>query len=171
MLKYLITGYLIIQSLFTYAGEYKLFPKVVRHKYGVLIGLERGKYSFVELGGEFQYKKLKFKNAPTISLNGLAQYNFTHNVLTYQLGSWYRIGRANLTYGGNFHYLTNFDHHKFGFSPSVGYKLIGFHVQTGYKFTTKAEFEEHNNFFISIRYFISQNRKTKIIRKNKKKEN
>ena len=137
--------------------------KIKRHKYGVLAGLERGQYSFLELGVEYQDKKLKIANAPTYSINGLMTYHFKHHVLGYQMGGWYRIGRANLTYGANLHFLTSFTENKVGVSPAIGYKLIGFHFQTGYKFFTKSNPDfEHNTFFVSLRYFISQKRKLEV---------
>ncbi len=154
--------FILFSCLVSQAHDWESQLKIKRYKYGVLLGIERGKYTFISLGGEFQYKKLKLNNAPTLSGLFLASYEFKNNLIDYTLGSWYKRGRTNLSYGINAHMISDFNHYKFGVSPSIGYKLLGFHVLTGYKFTTQTYKIPHNNFYISIRYFLSQSRKTKI---------
>ncbi len=167
MMRLLVLGMCLVLSLCAEASYLKFHPKVTREKYGILLGMERGTYSFIELGGEYQHKKLKLKNAPTVSFNGLFKYNLKYNIAQYQVGSWYRRGRANLTYGLNLNYVTDFNENKFGVTPAIGYKLLGFHLQTGYKFLSKANFTEYNTMYVSIRYYLSQKRKTKFTKEDK----
>jgi hypothetical protein len=75
-------------------------------------------------------------------------------------------GRINLTYGANVSYFTNFKGgHRFGIGPSVGFRLLGFHLINGFNFLTAdgAAATSHpvavNPLYISLRYYFPvQNR-------------
>ena len=136
--------------------------KIKKYKYGVLLGIEKGKYNFLELGGEFQYKKVKLKDPITLATRFLISYEIKENIVNYTTGIWYRKGRTNLTYGLDLHLISNFDTYKLGFAPDIGYKLLGFHLHAGYKIMSNKSFEEHNTFYVGVRYFLSQKRKTSI---------
>ena len=121
-------------------------------KTGPYFGLERGKYTNFEFGVERQWKKVKLREAETHAAHMGFNYNFRYNVLGYDLGYWFRPGRVSLTFGANLSFLNDFDENKFGFTPTIGYKIWRLHLQTGYKFLTSADFfDEHNTFFISLR--------------------
>jgi len=129
-------------------------------KSGPYIGIERGKYNVFELGGEFQWKKVKlikpFKNAIHIGLN----YNFTNNILGYEAGYWFKTGRMNFTYGVNLCYRTDFTHDKIGFSPVIGFKFTQLHFQTGFNFLSDFKHPiPTNTFFVSLRFVIINHRK------------
>ena len=121
-------------------------------KTGPYFGLERGKYTNVEIGMERQWKRVRLREAETHAAHLGFNYNFRHNVLGYEMGYWYRPGRVSLTMGGSICFLTDFDETKIGFAPTIGYKIWRLHLQTGYKFMTTADFfDEHNRFFVSLR--------------------
>ena len=149
-------------------NEFKLFPKITTNKLGTLIGIQRGKFFTIELGIEQQKKQVKLFKPKTIAWNFVVEYAWQSNTMGYKLGSWYKPGRAAFSYGINAIAFTDFDQVKPGFSPELGFKLIGFHFITSYNFlfNNSANFEQ-NTFHLSIRYFLSRKRKFKI-EKNKK---
>ena len=137
-------------------------------KYGPYIGLQRGKYTILELGGEYQWKKLKLVKPHTNAIHLGFNYNFKYNVLGYDLGYWFKKGRLDLTYGVNLNYRTDFTHNRVGLSPVIGYKILQFHLQTGYHFLTPSpNFTETNTFFISLHWVLIKNRDVKVKRKDR----
>jgi hypothetical protein len=132
-------------------------------KTGPYIGWQKGKYNVAEFGVERQYKKVRLKDPYTNAFHMGFNYNYTHNVLGYDLGYWRQQGRLGLTYGGNVIMRTNFTETRVGLSPVVGFKFLQFHLQTGYQFLTPARtFVETNNFFISLRFVIINNREVEV---------
>jgi hypothetical protein len=130
--------------------------------------LQRGEYLILELGVEQQWKKIKLKTAKTQALSTGFNYNFKYNVLGYDAGYWIKPSRVGLTYGANVIFRTNFDENRVGIAPVVGYKLYGFHFQTGYHFLTPASnFDETNRFFISLRFVLINERDTDYLKKRR----
>ena len=150
----------------------ELFPKdkwldVRVKKSGPYIGYQRGLYNVGELGVERQWKRIKFKTAITHGVHIGFNYNFTNNVLGYETGYWIKPSRVGLTYGACANFFTDFTHNRIGVSPVIGYKLYGFHLQTGYHFLTPSgNFKEVNTFFISLRFIIVNDRDFDIQQKN-----
>ena len=137
-------------------------------KSGPYFGLQRGEYLILELGVEQQWKKIKLKTAKTQALSTGFNYNFKYNVLGYDAGYWIKPSRVGLTYGANVIFRTNFDENRVGIAPVVGYKLYGFHLQTGYHFLTPASnFDETNRFFISLRFILINDRDTDYLKKRR----
>ncbi len=137
-------------------------------KYGPYIGLQRGAYTVLELGAEYQWKRLKLIKPVTNAVHMGFNYNFRYNVLGYDVGYWFKRGRLNLTYGINLNYRTDFTYDRFGFSPVLGYKLFQFHLQTGYHFLTRSgDFTQTNSFFISLHWVLIQDRDLNIRRKKR----
>lgn len=135
-------------------------------KSGPYVGIQRGKYTILELGAEMQWKQVKLKQAVTQALHTGFNYNFKYNVLGYDLGYWIKPSRLGLTYGGNLVMRTDFNENRVGFAPVFGYKLVGFHLQTGYHFLSRsAYFTETNGFFISLRFVLINNRDIDVDRK------
>lgn len=98
------------------------------------------------------------------------EYNFKHNVLGYKFGGWMKKGRINFTYGVNLCYFTDFEGHRLGGGPAIGFRLIGFHLVNGYNFTFGShELEHFNRLYVSIRYYIPLENKIKFKKKNKNK--
>lgn len=135
-------------------------------KSGPYLGIQRGKYTILELGGEMQWKQVKLKSPVTHAVHTGFNYNFKYNVLGYDLGYWVKPSRLGLTYGGNLVLRTDFNENRVGFAPVLGYKLFGFHLQTGYHFLSRASyFTETNGFFVSLRFVLINNRDVDVDRK------
>jgi hypothetical protein len=140
-------------------------PEVHVLKSGPYVGVQRGNYWVGELGAEFQWKKIRLKSALTHGVHTGFNYNFNYHILGYDLGYWVKPSRFGLTYGGNLLLRTDFSVNKFGFAPCVGYKIFGFHLQTGYQFLTRPkDLQGVNNFFLSLRFVLINHRDTKIKR-------
>ncbi|HTF80832.1 MAG TPA: hypothetical protein VL947_03870 [Cytophagales bacterium] len=142
---------------------------VTKSSFGMIGGLERGKYTFLELGLEAHWKKFKLRKAPTIALNANMEYNFLYNILGYNSCFWFKIGRVNLTYGLNLNYITDFDRARYGLGPQIGFRLLGFHLVNGYNFYPwgDAEVKANNTFYIGLRYYFPLDAKTRVRNKNK----
>jgi hypothetical protein len=128
-------------------------------KIGPYIGLQQGKFSSFEFGVEYQHKNIKLVRPTTYSLHLGCNYNFSNNLLGYDLGYWYKAGRLNLTYGVNAIFRTDYKTNALGFAPVVGFKLGQLHLQTGYNFLSRT----HpgfacNSFFMTIRFVLVQYR-------------
>ena len=135
-------------------------------KYGVYIGLQRGEFSCLEVGGEYQYKKIKLLKPYTHAAHFGFNYNFDKNVLGYDVGYWFKEGRLDLTYGVNGIFRTDYKSSAIGFAPVFGFKFTQLHIQTGYNFLTPTkELMPVNRFFISIRFVFIKNRDWSFKRK------
>ena len=128
-------------------------------KSGPYIGLQKGIYTVGELGGELQWKKLKWIKPFTNALHVGMNYNFKYNVIGYDFGYWCKTGRLNLTYGANICYRSNFTHSQVGIAPVIGFKFTQFHLQTGYNFLSYSPVAiKTNTLFISLRFVLINNR-------------
>jgi hypothetical protein len=131
-------------------------------KMGALVGIEQGKYTNFNFGLERQWQQLKLVKPQTHAANVQFDYNFKYQVMGMQLGYWWKIGRMNLTYGGRLSWHTDFDEHRFGISPNVGYKFLQAHLQLGVHLMPKnADFPEVNMFYASVRWVFINERKFK----------
>lgn len=140
--------------------------KVATRSYVMLLGIQRGKYTFLELGAEKHWKKVKLVHPRTYALGATMEYNFGNNVLGYKVSGWTKVGRVNLTYGFNLCYLTNFDGDRFGLGPAIGFRLLGFHLINGYNFTWgDSRFANFNKLYITLRYNFPLEKKIKIKKK------
>jgi hypothetical protein len=140
-------------------------PKYVATKksFGMIGGIERGKFTFLVLGVEQHWKKFKLKRAPTIAVNANLAYNFGNNVLGYNAGAWLKIGRVNLTYGFTLNYITDFEKVRYGLGPQVGFRLLGFHFVNGFNFLFgDRELKDINKLYVGIRYYFPVRSRTKI---------
>ncbi len=136
-------------------------------KYGPYIGLQKGKYTFFELGAEYQWKKIKLIKPTTNALHLGFDYNFTQNQLGWNLGYWRKMGRLDLTYGLNLNYKTDFTTNRFGVSPVMGFKLFQFHLQAGVMILDKRNTFITNSVFISLRWVLIKNRDINVVRKKR----
>lgn len=162
----------------------RLFQRKLFHtNTGMIIGLQKGNSTSIELGGEAHWRKISFRKPRIIGATTNMEYNFGDNVLGYKAGMWMKRGRVNLTYGANVSYFTNFkEGHRFGIGPSVGFRLAGLHLVNGYNFLTRDKSEgketsvEVNALYMSLRYYFPVNssftwdRKTMKKKKERKKE-
>lgn len=128
-------------------------------KTGPYIGIQQGKYMPFEFGVERQYQRVRLLKPEINAFHTGVNYNIKQNVLGYDLGYWRQKGRLGITYGANVVMRTDFDSYQFGVAPVIGFKLLQFHLQTGYNFLTpKAEIAT-NTLFISLRYVFVNERK------------
>jgi hypothetical protein len=154
----------------------KLFPRKTGDpialsvvKTGPYFGVQRGKYTAIEIGMQRQWKNVKLRNAETQALHTGFNYALSNHVLGYEIGYWTKQSRLALTYGLHFDFRTNFDQSRVGFSPVIGYKISLLHLQTGYTFLTpSALFTETNRFFIRLRLTLINDRSIEFNKRKKR---
>ena len=168
-----------IDNTFSFYKARKLFQRNT----GMILGLQKGKFSSMELGGEAHWRKWSLFKPHIIGATANLEYNLDKNILGYKAGAWFKRGRINLTYGANVNYFTNFkDGNRFGFGPSVGFRLLGLHLINGYTFLTRDKTNstetpiQVNSLYMSLRYYFPVNnsftwdRKTMKKKRERKKE-
>lgn len=157
--------------------------KLYQRNTGMILGLQKGNSTSIELGGEAHWRKISLRKPYVIGATTNMEYNFGDNVLGYKAGMWMKRGRVNLTYGANVSYFTNFNKgHRFGIGPSVGFRFMGLHLVNGYNFLTKDKTNaeetpiEVNSLYMSLRYYFpvtnnfTWDRKTMKKKKERRKE-
>jgi hypothetical protein len=157
--------------------------KLYQRNTGMILGLQRGRYTSIELGGEAHWRKIAFKKPHIIGATANLEYDFTNNVIGYKAGMWMKRGRINLTYGANIAYFTNFkDGNRFAFGPSVGFRLLGLHLVNGINILTKDKNSSTsstakeeaalpvNTLYTSLRYYFPVENKFTWDRKTMKKK-
>lgn len=120
-------------------------------KTGPYIGIQRGKYTVLEIGGERQWKKFKLVKPITHAAHVGLNYNFKYNVFGMDAGYWIKPHRIGLTYGANLFYRTDFTYNKIGLAPVVGFKFWLLHLQAGYHMMSRPTDFETNTLFVSLR--------------------
>ncbi|MDG1428171.1 MAG: hypothetical protein P8H56_13695 [Crocinitomicaceae bacterium] len=140
-------------------------------KTGPYFGIQRGKYTVLEIGAARQWKKIRIKQPVIHAAHVGFNYNFKYNMLGYDMGYWYKPNRIGLTYGGNIFFRTNFDNTRLGIAPVLGFRFAILHLQTGYHFMTRLPDNfETNKFFVSLRIGIINDRDFDFnLRKKRKK--
>ncbi len=129
-------------------------------KTGPFLGVEQGKYFNANFGVERQWQQIKLVEPHTNAINIQFDYNFKQNQMGSQIGYWFKPGRFDLTYGARIAWHTDFeDHHQFGFSPNVGYKLLQGHFQLGVYLQPKSDYVVSNTFYASLRWVFINERK------------
>lgn len=173
-MKKILIAALLLGSYTAFCANSLLAPKleINSRKVGMLLGLQQGAYTSLELGMEGQWKKLKLKDPWTIAVNGTVQYNLQNNILAYKMGSWFKLGRTDLSLGANAGFFTDFGENRFAIGPEIGFKLVGFHVYTGGNFQLHPDpLDTINTFYVGIRYFLISDRKVKFNRDKKNQGN
>lgn len=156
-----------------FAPKDRVFEINIR-KSGPFVGIQRGQYTVLELGGENIWKKVRLSKPLTHAVHGNFNYNFKYNVLGFDAGYWIRPHRFGLTYGASLIHRTDFTQHKLGLAPCIGYKLWMMHLRVGYSILPKANDFETNTFFVSLRAGIINDRDVDFVwngfgKKKKKK--
>lgn len=157
--------------------------KLYQRNTGMIIGLQKGNSTSIELGAEAHWRKISLRKPHVIGATTNLEYNFGDNVLGYKAGMWMKRGRVNLTYGANLSYFTNFNEgHRFGIGPMVGFRVLGLHLINGYNFLTTDKTDEGespiqvNKLYMSLRYYFpvtntfTWDRKTMKKKRERKKE-
>lgn len=148
---------------------FNLFRKIevnrLVKKQGVYIGYERGLYDIFEVGSDYQRKRVIGKK---VTINGITfglQYNLRENIGCYNLGYYHQKNHVGMTYGAEITGVTNFKEIQPALSPLIGFKISGFHLQSGYKFIYPVLSDiSSNTFFFRIRFTINQHTEWKLIR-------
>jgi hypothetical protein len=136
--------------------------KLVMVKYGPFIGLEQGSYMNVHFGLERHVKQLKLIKPNTWAINTQFDYNFKRSMAGMQTGFWFKTSRADLTYGLRMVWQTDFDNHRFGVSPNIGYKILQAHFQLGCNLLSRNDqMAKWNTFYASLRWVFVNNRDIK----------
>lgn len=161
-----------------YGNGHTVLPPVARklfqRNHGMIIGLQRGMSTAIELGGEAHWRKIAFRKPHVTGASVNMEYNFGDHVIGYKAGMWVKRGRVNLTYGANLAYFTNFKgKNRYGGGPAVGFRLAGFHLINGYNFLAgDKELDKINTLYMTLRYYFPLESKFTWDRKTmKKKEN
>jgi hypothetical protein len=136
--------------------------KLYQHNTGVIIGLQRGKYTSLELGGEAHWRKISLLKPHIIGATANLSYHPGRNVLGYHAGVWMKRGHINLTYGADLNYFTDFnDRQAFAIGPSVGFRFFGFDLVNGFNIVAPTHKSKTidaplpvNTLYISLRYFL-----------------
>ncbi len=178
MKKWILSSLLLVFSTGIFAQNLEMQGALKKRlldidvtKTGPYFGLQRGKYTVVEIGVERQWKQVRLKMPVTHAAHAGFNYNFKYNMLGYDMGYWYRPHRIGLTYGGNLFLRTNFTDTRVGFAPVIGYKIWLVHFQTGYHFMPRLpENFETNRFFVSLRIGIINDRDVDFDWRNRKKK-
>lgn len=145
-----------------------VLPKLYQRNIGAIVGLQRGRSTFIELGGEAHWRKIGLKKPYIYGATANLEYNFGHHIIGYKAGMWMKHGRVNLTYGGNISYYTDFnDNNQFGIGPAVGFRLLGFHFINGYNFLIgDKEVKGPNTLYVTLRYYFPIDNKFTWDKKN-----
>ena len=132
-------------------------------KNGPYFGIQKWRFIVAELCGERQWKDYQLKKPKTHALNLGFNYDFTNNVLGYDIGYWYKSSNVGMTFGSSILLRSDFTHTQLGFTPIIGYKFWQLHAQTGYQFLLKTSSNsfETNKLFISLRFVLINNTKIK----------
>ncbi|MGN6602392.1 MAG: hypothetical protein ACTHK8_08055 [Ginsengibacter sp.] len=136
--------------------------KLYQRNTGVIIGLQRGKYTSLEVGGEAHWRKISLLKPHIIGATANLSYNPGRNVLGYHAGVWMKRGHINLTYGADINYFTDFNERQaFAIGPSVGFRFFGFDLVNGFNIITLTHKSKTvdaplpvNTLYISLRYFL-----------------
>jgi hypothetical protein len=148
------------------------YAKLRQRNYGAIIGIQRGKATSFEFGGEAHWRKMSLKKPHIIGATANLEYNFGNHVMGYKAGMWMKRGRVNLTYGANLVYFTDFEgNSRYGGGPSVGFRLLGLHLVNGLNILAgDKEMENVNTLYISLRYYFPIENKFTWDKKSEKKK-
>jgi hypothetical protein len=152
--------------------------KLYQRNHGVILGLQRGSSTSIELGGEAHWRKMALTKPRITGASVNMEYNFGNHVIGYKAGMWTKRGRVNLTYGGNLVYFNDFKGlNRYGIGPAVGFRFAGFHLINGYNFFAgDKEMDKVNTLYMTLRYYFplenkfTWDRKTMKKKEKKKKE-
>jgi len=141
-------------------------PQIKTVKSGLILGLQNGKYTAFEIGGERHWKKIKLKNPTTIAVNAIMEYQFKSNVFGLKPGFWFKTNRLGFTYGSSITFLSDFDYTRWGIAPQLGFRFLIFHGLASYNITVGPKaFEEFNRLNVALRIYLNKDRKIDMKRK------
>ena len=171
-------GYFVLPENTLFSSSSNPLPKLRQRNYGAIIGIQRGRTTAFEMGGEMHWRKIGLRKPHIWGATANMEYSFGEHLVGYKAGVWRKQGRVNLTYGANLAYFNDFNGgHQFGIGPSVGFRLFGLHLVNGIniltgnmeKDKTAASSTGANTLYMSLRYYFPLQNKFVWDRKDKKK--
>ena len=158
--------------------NFSFFKKKLRQRnHGVIVGVQRGRSTAIELGGEAHWRKISLKDPQIIGATANMEYDFSQHMVGYKAGMWMKRGRVNFTYGGNIGYHTDFKGRNiYTAGPAIGFRLLGLHLINGYNFQVgDTEVDKDggtgvNMLYMSLRYYFPLENKF-VWDGNRKKQN
>ncbi|HEY8402601.1 MAG TPA: hypothetical protein VIK89_15135 [Cytophagaceae bacterium] len=130
---------------------------------GLLVGIQKGKYTYLELGAERHWKTIRLIKPRMYSASLHAEYSFENNQAAYKAGFWTRRGRLDLTFGGYINYFTDFTCSAVGMAPTIGFRLLNFHLLNGYNINFFDNgLTNYNKLYFSLRFFVPYKNKLKL---------
>ena len=142
--------------------------KIVRT--GTFFGVQTGRFWVGEIGVERQSKQLKIKKPNTQAFFFALNYDLDNAVIGSDIGYWFKTSNLGFSYGVKGVLKSDFSHFKYGFAPTIGYKVLQLHVNTGYQFllpNRRAESFNLNYLFLSVKFLLVND--IDIKKKSKKK--
>jgi hypothetical protein len=137
-------------------GNVAIIPKLHQRNSGAVLGIQRGRYTSLELGGEAHWRKISLKKSHITGATVVMEYNPFNNIIGYKAGMWMKRGRVNLTYGGNLVFFNDYKgKSRYGLAPSIGFRLAGFHLVNSYNILGgDKDLSKVNTLHLSLRYFF-----------------
>ena len=133
-------------------------------------GVQTGKFWVGEIGVERQSKQLKIKKPNTQALFFALNYDLDNAVIGSDIGYWFKTSNLGFSYGLKGVLKSDFSSFKYGFAPTIGYKVLQLHVNTGYHFlipNRRTDTFDLNYLFLSVKFLLVNDLEVK--RKRKKK--
>ena len=137
---------------------------------GTFFGVQTGKFWVGEIGVERQSKQLKIKKPNTQALFFALNYDIDNAVIGSDIGYWFKTSNLGFSYGLKGVLKSDFSSFKYGFAPTIGYKVLQLHVNTGYHFlipNRRTDTFDLNYLFLSVRFLLVNDLEVKRKRKNK----
>ncbi len=130
-------------------------PKVTTQGHGIILGINQGRYTTFDAGLEKYWTNVKIIRPTTTAVSVLATASLrgTAGITTHV---WTRRSRFGPTYGISGGYYTDFkEGSRMAVGPTLGYRLLGAHMNLGYNI----RFGDNtvpgvNGFYGSFRYYI-----------------
>jgi len=97
-------------------------------------------------------------------------YDFDNAVIGSDIGYWFKTSNLGFSYGLKGVLKSDFSSFKYGFAPTIGYKVLQLHVNTGYHFllpNKRVDTIDLNYLFLSVKFLLVNDLEVK--RKRKKK--
>lgn len=164
-IQLIIFFFIVIYSIPSKAqGGFDLFKdfefpvKIYQYSYGIAGGVTKGRATFIDLGGEFHWQKMKLVSPRTWAVGANVSYNFTDNIIGYRAEGWTRKGRLNLIYGLHAAYYSDFENGRFGFGPNIGFRILNIHFGTGANIFISNPNEKlrkaTNGLYVNLKYYL-----------------
>ena len=148
--------------------NFKKRGKIVRS--GTFFGVQTGRFWVGEIGIERQSKQVKIKKPNTHALFFSLNYDLDNAVLGSDIGYWFKTSNLGFSYGVKGLVKSDFSSFKYGFAPSIGYKVLQLHVNTGYQFllpNRRSDGFDVNYLFLSVKFLLVNDIDIKKKRKKK----